>query len=149
MFLEKLVAISNNNELKASEKSISQVQRNRLVNELTDSLLKDFIELYKPNEEKEVYNVDYIRFAKVDNKTIEFEIDNESIGIIPLKISVSLPNFNNDEDLFSKVEDYKESIRLKQEKEIEKKKSKEEKIKIDEKKRKEKELEKELEKKVV
>ena len=148
MFLEKLVAISNNNELKASEKSISQVQRNKLVNELTDSLLKDFIELYKPNE-KEVYNVDYIRFAKVDNKTIEFEIDNESIGIIPLKISVSLPNFNNDEDLFSKVEDYKESIRLKQEKEIEKKKSKEEKIKIDEKKRKEKELEKELEKKVV
>ena len=139
MFLEKLIDISNSKELKASKKSISQVQRNKLVNELTDSLLQELVKLYKPTIEKDICNIDYIRFAKVDNKTIEFEIDNENIGIIPLKISVSLPNFDDTLDLYSKVEDYKESIRLKQEKEIEKQKAKEEKIKIDTKKRKEKE----------
>ena len=127
---KKLESLANNSELKATSKSINQTQRNLLVSELTRALLTDLVG--NAPKEDNVYNLnDFVNVGLVDNKTIEFAIDNEKVGIIPMRISVSLPNFDTDVDLFSRVEDFNEQLRIKAETEKQKLEEKQKKIKAD------------------
>lgn len=127
---KKLESLANNSELKATSKSINQTQRNLLVSELTRALLIDLVG--NAPKEDNVYSLnDFVNVGLVDNKTIEFAIDNEKVGIIPMRISVSLPNFDTDVDLFSRVEDFNEQLRIKAETEKQKLEEKQKKIKAD------------------
>lgn len=127
---KKLESLANNSELKATSKSINQTQRNLLVSELTRALLTDLVG--NAPKEDNVYNLnDFVNVGLVDNKTIEFAIDNEKVGIIPMRISVSFPNFDTDVDLFSRVEDFNEQLRIKAETEKQKLEEKQKKIKAD------------------
>ena len=127
---KKLENLANNSELKATSKSINQTQRNLLVSELTRALLTDLVG--NAPKEDNVYSLnDFVNVGLVDNKTIEFAIDNEKVGIIPMRISVSLPNFDTDVDLFSRVEDFNEQLRIKAETEKQKLEEKQKKIKAD------------------
>ena len=127
---KKLENLANNGELKATSKSINQTQRNLLVSELTRALLADLVG--NAPKEDNVYNLnDFVNVGLIDNKTIEFAIDNEKVGIIPMRISVSLPNFDTDVDLFSRVEDFNEQLRVKAETEKQKLEEKQKKIKAD------------------
>lgn len=127
---KKLESLANNGELKATSKSINQTQRNLLVSELTRALLADLVG--NAPKEDNVYNLnDFVNVGLVDNKTIEFAIDNEKVGIIPMRISVSFPNFDTDIDLFSRVEDFNEQLRVKAETEKQKLEEKQKKIKAD------------------
>ena len=127
---KKLESLANNGELKATSKSINQTQRNLLVSELTRALLADLVG--NAPKEDNVYNLnDFVNVGLVDNKTIEFAIDNEKVGIIPMRISVSFPNFDTDVDLFSRVEDFNEQLRIKAETEKQKLEEKQKKIKAD------------------
>lgn len=127
---KKLENLANNGELKATSKSINQTQRNLLVSELTRALLSDLVG-NAPKEDNVYALNDFVNVGLVDNKTIEFAIDNEKVGIIPMRISVSLPNFDTDVDLFSRVEDFNEQLRLKAETEKQKLEEKQKKIKAD------------------
>ena len=127
---KKLESLANNSELKATSKSINQTQRNLLVSELTRALLADLVG--NAPKEDNVYSLnDFVNVGLVDNKTIEFAIDNEKVGIIPMRISVSFPNFDTDVDLFSRVEDFNEQLRIKAETEKQKLEEKQKKIKAD------------------
>lgn len=127
---KKLESLANNGELKATSKSINQTQRNLLVSELTRALLADLVG--NAPKEDNVYSLnDFVNVGLVDNKTIEFAIDNEKVGIIPMRISVSFPNFDTDVDLFSRVEDFNEQLRVKAETEKQKLEEKQKKIKAD------------------
>lgn len=127
---KKLESLANNSELKATSKSINQTQRNLLVSELTRALLTDLVG--NAPKEDNVYSLnDFVNVGLVDNKTIEFAIDNEKVGIIPMRISVSFPNFDTDVDLFSRVEDFNEQLRIKAETEKQKLEEKQKKIKAD------------------
>lgn len=127
---KKLESLANNGELKATSKSINQTQRNLLVSELTRALLADLVG--NAPKEDNVYNLnDFVNVGLIDNKTIEFAIDNEKVGIIPMRISVSFPNFDTDVDLFSRVEDFNEQLRIKAETEKQKLEEKQKKIKAD------------------
>lgn len=127
---KKLESLANNGELKATSKSINQTQRNLLVSELTRALLADLVG--NAPKEDNVYSLnDFVNVGLVDNKTIEFAIDNEKVGIIPMRISVSFPNFDTDVDLFSRVEDFNEQLRIKAETEKQKLEEKQKKIKAD------------------
>lgn len=127
---KKLENLANNGELKATSKSINQTQRNLLVSELTRALLTDLVG--NAPKEDNIYSLnDFVNVGLVDNKTIEFAIDNEKVGIIPMRISVSLPNFDIDVDLFSRVEDFNEQLRIKAENEKQKLEEKQKKIKAD------------------
>ena len=127
---KKLESLANNGELKATSKSINQTQRNLLVSELTRALLADLVG--NAPKEDNVYSLnDFVNVGLIDNKTIEFAIDNEKVGIIPMRISVSFPNFDTDVDLFSRVEDFNEQLRIKAENEKQKLEEKQKKIKAD------------------
>lgn len=127
---KKLESLANNGELKATSKSINQTQRNLLVSELTRALLADLVG--NAPKEDNVYSLnDFVNVGLIDNKTIEFAIDNEKVGIIPMRISVSFPNFDTDVDLFSRVEDFNEQLRIKAETEKQKLEEKQKKIKAD------------------
>ena len=127
---KKLESLANNGELKATSKSINQTQRSLLVSELTRALLTDLVG--NAPKEDNVYSLnDFVNVGLVDNKTIEFAIDNEKVGIIPMRISVSFPNFDTDVDLFSRVEDFNEQLRIKAETEKQKLEEKQKKIKAD------------------
>lgn len=127
---KKLENLANNGELKATSKSINQTQRNLLVSELTRALLADLVG--NAPKEDNVYSLnDFVNVGLIDNKTIEFAIDNEKVGIIPMRISVSFPNFDTDVDLFSRVEDFNEQLRIKAETEKQKLEEKQKKIKAD------------------
>ena len=127
---KKLESLANNGELKATSKSINQTQRNLLVSELTRALLADLVG--NAPKEDNVYSLnDFVNVGLIDNKTIEFAIDNEKVGIIPMRISVSFPNFDTDVDLFSRVEDFNEQLRVKAETEKQKLEEKQKKIKAD------------------
>lgn len=127
---KRLENLANNGNLKATSKSINQTQRNLLVSELTKALLIDLVG--NASKEDNIYSLnDFVNVGLVDNKTIEFAIDNEKVGIIPMRISVSFPNFDTDIDLFSRVEDYNEQLRIKAETEKQKLEEKQKKIKAD------------------
>ena len=131
---KKLNEISNQKDLKFNEKSINQTQRNNLIQQLTEALTETLAACSGASkEEGDIFVIDNVKFAMVNNKTIEFEIDNENVGFIPLKISLSIPNFDDSLTLNDKVEDYKASIeekqKQKQKKEEEKEAKKNEKIK--------------------
>ena len=127
---KKLESLANNGELKATSKSINQTQRNLLVSELTRALLADLVG--NAPKEDNIYSLnDFVNVGLIDNKTIEFAIDNEKVGIIPMRISVSFPNFDTDVDLFSRVEDFNEQLRIKAETEKQKLEEKQKKIKAD------------------
>ena len=111
---KKLNEISNQKDLKFNEKSINQTQRNNLIQQLTEALTETLATCSGASKEEGVFTIDNVKFAMVNNKTIEFEIDNENVGFIPLKISLSIPNFDDSLTLNDKVEDYKASIVEKQ-----------------------------------
>ena len=134
MFLNKLNEIANNQEIKASAKSINQAQRNALATELTNALLQALTQ--NCESEDNVYTLsDFVSCGMIDNKTIEFALDNEKVGIIPIRISVAFPNFDNDLDLYSRVSDYQMTLEEKALKEQEKERLKQEKIKADQERR--------------
>lgn len=134
MFLNKLNEIANNQEIKASAKSINQAQRNALATELTNALLQALTQ--NCESEDNVYTLsDFVSCGMIDNKTIEFAIDNEKVGIIPVRISIAFPNFDNDLDLYSRVSDYQMTLEEKALKEQEKERLKQEKIKADQERR--------------
>ena len=128
--IEKLVEIANKQDLKASAKSINQTQRNLLNAELTQALLTDMGNGCECDSGVYIIN-DFVNVGQVDSKTIEFSIDNENIGLIPVRISVMFPNFDNENDLFDKVADYQEKVRLDQEKKEQVKRKNELKAKAD------------------
>lgn len=128
--IEKLTEIANKQDLKASAKSINQTQRNLLNAELTQALLSDMGNGCECDSGVYIIN-DFVNVGQVDSKTIEFSIDNENIGLIPVRISVVLPNFDNENDLFDKVADYQEKVRLDQEKKEQVKRENELKAKAD------------------
>lgn len=133
--LEKILTqVANDTTLKATSKSINQTQRNKLNVDITKALLKSIV---KDSEcDNGVYYLnDLISVGQIDNKTIEFAIDNEKIGIIPIRISVALPNFDNDLDLISRVDEYQEQVNEKALKVAEKEKEKALKIKADQERR--------------
>ena len=134
MFLDKLNQIANNQEIKASAKSINQAQRNALATELTNALLQA---LTKDSEnDNGVYTLnDFVSCGMIDNKTIEFALDNEKVGIIPIRISVAFPNFDTDLDLYTRVEEYQATLEEKALKEKEKAEQKALKIKADQERR--------------
>ena len=129
MFKEKLNEIANQ-ELKASAKSINQTQRNVLMNELLDCLLEDLTK--GCNCDNGVYTTKngLVQIGRVD-KAIEFSIDNDKIGFVPVKIAISLPNFDNESDIYSRVEDFQMKLQEKAEAEKKKAELKKEKIKAD------------------
>ena len=127
---KKLDELANNGDLKATSKSINQTQRNLLVSEITKALLIDIVD-NAPKEDNIYILNEYVSLGLVDNKTIEFAIDNEKIGIIPIRINVSFPNFDIDADLFSRVEEYNEQLQLKEEVKRQKLEEKQKKIKAD------------------
>ena len=127
---KKLEELANNDNLKATSKSINQTQRNLLVSEITKALLIDIVD-NAPKEDNIYILNEFISLGLIDNKTIEFAIDNEKIGIIPIRINVSFPNFDTDVDLFSRVEEYNEQLQLKEEIKRQKSEEKQKKIKAD------------------
>lgn len=127
---KKLEELVNNGDLKATSKSINQTQRNLLVSEITKALLIDIVD-NAPKEDNIYILNEFISLGLVDNKTIEFAIDNEKIGIIPIRINVSFPNFDTDIDLFSRVEEYNKQLQLKEEVKRQKLEEKQKKIKAD------------------
>lgn len=130
MFFEKLTEIANNNELKASAKSINQTQRNQLNAELTMALLKMLVG--DSQADSGVFSInDVVSVGQIDSKTIEFALDNAKVGIIPIRISISIPNFDTDLDLYSRVEEYQMAIEEKASKLAEKEELKQAKIKAD------------------
>ena len=127
---KKLEELANNGDLKATNKSINQTQRNLLVSEITKALLIDIVD--NAPKEDNVYSLnDFVNVGLVDNKTIEFAIDNEKIGIIPIRINVSFPNFDTDVDLFSRVEEYNQQLQLKEEIKRQKLEEKQKKVQAD------------------
>lgn len=127
--INKLNEIAKTEGIKATEKSINQTQRNNLVQEITTALLKSIVG--DRTDEDGVYTIsDYVSVGRIDSKTIEFAIDNEFTGLIPMTLSVSIPNFT-DEDLYDKTSDYKLKVETKQRKKEEEAKAKAEKIKKD------------------
>ena len=134
MFLKKLNEIANNQEIKASAKSINQAQRNALATELTNALLQAITKGCESEDNVFVLS-DFVSCGMIDNKTIEFALDNEKVGIIPIRISVAFPNFDNDLDLYSRVRDYQMTKKKKALKEQEKERLKQEKIKADQERR--------------
>lgn len=134
MFIKKLNEICDNKEIKASAKSINQTQRNQLSLELTKALLETLGQNCK--EDNGIYELNhYINFGMIDNKTIEFAIDNASVGIIPVRISIAFPNFDNDIDLYSRVEEYQTILEEKEFKAQAQAELKAKKIKADEERR--------------
>ena len=127
---KKLEELTNNGDLKATSKSINQTQRNSLVSEITKALLIDIVD-NAPKEDNIYILNEFISLGLVDNKTIEFAIDNEKIGIIPIRISVSFPNFDTDVDLFSRVEEYNKQLQLKEEIKRQKLEEKQKKVQAD------------------
>lgn len=127
---KKLEELANNGDLKATSKSINQTQRNLLVSEITKALLIDIVD-NAPKEDNIYILNEFVSLGLVDNKTIEFAIDNEKIGIIPIRINVSFPNFDTDVDLFSRVEEYNEQLQLKEEIKRQKSEEKQKKIQAD------------------
>ena len=127
---KKLEELANNGDLKATSKSINQTQRNLLVSEITKALLIDIVD-NAPKEDNIYMLNEFISLGLVDNKTIEFAIDNEKIGIIPVRINVSFPNFDNDVDLFSRVEEYNKQLQLKEEIKRQKLEEKQKKVQAD------------------
>lgn len=127
---KKLEELTNNGDLKATSKSINQTQRNLLVSEITKALLIDIVD-NAPKEDNIYILNEYVSLGLVDNKTIEFAIDNEKIGIIPIRINVSFPNFDTDVDLFSRVEEYNKQLQLKEEVKRQKLEEKRKKIQAD------------------
>lgn len=127
---KKLNELANNGDLKATSKSINQTQRNLLVSEITKALLIDIVD-NAPKEDNIYILNEFVSLGLIDNKTIEFAIDNEKIGIIPIRINVSFPNFDTDVDLFSRVEEYNEQLQLKEEIKRQKLEEKQKKIKAD------------------
>ena len=134
MFLNKLIEIANNQEIKASAKSINQAQRNALATELTNALLQALTK-DSENDNGDYTLNDFVSCGMIDNKTIEFAIDNEKVGIIPIRISVAFPNFDTDLDLYTRVEEYQITLEEKALKEKEKAEQKALKIKADEERR--------------
>ena len=132
MFKSKLIAISESQDIKATAKSINQTQRNQLATELTMSLLETLQNIYASENIQGIVNLnDYVSFGMIDNKTIEFALDNEKVGIIPIRISVAFPNFDTELDLYSRVEDYQELIKEKELKAKQQAETKQAKIKAD------------------
>ena len=127
---KKLEELSNNGDLKATNKSINQTQRNLLVSEITKALLIDIVD-NAPKEDNIYILNEFISLGLIDNKTIEFAIDNEKIGIIPIRINVSFPNFDTDVDLFSRVEEYNQQLQLKEEIKRQKLEEKQKKVQAD------------------
>ena len=127
---KKLEELANNGDLKATSKSINQTQRNLLVSEITKALLIDIVD-NAPKEDNIYMMNEFVSLGLVDNKTIEFAIDNEKIGIIPIRISVSFPNFDTDVDLFSRVEEYNKQLQLKEEIKRQKLEEKKKKVQAD------------------
>ena len=127
---KKLEELANNGDLKATSKSINQTQRNLLVSEITKALLIDIVD-NAPKEDNIYMLNEFISLGLVDNKTIEFAIDNEKIGIIPIRINVSFPNFDTDVDLFSRVEEYNKQLQLKEEIKRQKLEEKQKKVQAD------------------
>ena len=134
MFFKKLDSVANNENIKATAKSINQTQRNTLVAEITKALAKTLAD-GKASENGIYYLTDYVSMGQIDNKTIEFAIDSETVGVIPLKISVSIPNFDTDLDLYARVEEYQATLEEKALKIAEKEKEKAKKIKADQERR--------------
>ena len=134
MFIKKLNEICDNKEIKASAKSINQTQRNQLSLELTKALLETLGQNCK--EDNGIYELSrYINFGMIDNKTIEFAIDNARVGIIPVRVSIAFPNFDNDIDLYSRVEEYQSILEEKEFKAQAQAELKAKKIKADEERR--------------
>lgn len=127
---KKLEELANNGDLKATSKSINQTQRNLLVSEITKALLIDIVD-NAPKEDNIYMLNEFVSLGLVDNKTIEFAVDNEKIGIIPIRINVSFPNFDIDVDLFSRVEEYNEQLQLKEEIKRQKSEEKQKKVQAD------------------
>ena len=127
---KKLEELTNNGDLKATSKSINQTQRNLLVSEITKALLIDIVD-NAPKEDSIYILNEFVSLGLVDNKTIEFAVDNEKIGIIPIRINVSFPNFDTDVDLFSRVEEYNKQLQLKEEIKRQKSEEKQKKIQAD------------------
>lgn len=127
---KKLEKLASNGDLKATNKSINQTQRNLLVSEITKALLIDIVD-NAPKEDNIYILNEYVSLGLVDNKTIEFAIDNEKIGIIPIRINVSFPNFDIDADLFSRVEEYNAQLQLKEEVKRQKLEEKQKKVQAD------------------
>ena len=127
---KKLEELSNNGDLKATNKSINQTQRNLLVSEITKALLIDIVD-NAPKEDNIYILNEFVSLGLVDNKTIEFAVDNEKIGIIPIRINVSFPNFDTDVDLFSRVEEYNQQLQLKEEIKRQKLEEKQKKVQAD------------------
>ena len=127
---KKLEELSNNGDLKATNKSINQTQRNLLVSEITKALLIDIVD-DAPKEDNIYILNEFVSLGLIDNKTIEFAVDNEKIGIIPIRINVSFPNFDTDVDLFSRVEEYNQQLQLKEEIKRQKLEEKQKKVQAD------------------
>ena len=127
---KKLEELANNGDLKATNKSINQTQRNLLVSEITKALLIDIVD-NAPKEDNIYMLNEFISLGLIDNKTIEFAVDNEKIGIIPIRINVSFPNFDTDVDLFSRVEEYNKQLQLKEEIKRQKLEEKQKKVQAD------------------
>ena len=127
---KKLEELANNGDLKATSKSINQTQRNSLVSEITKALLIDIVD-NTPKEDNIYMLSEFISLGLIDNKTIEFAVDNEKIGIIPIRINVSFPNFDTDVDLFSRVEEYNKQLQLKEEVKRQKLEEKQKKVQAD------------------
>lgn len=100
--LEKM---ANNGELKASEKSIEQKQRNTIKRELTEALGQLLSEAVAGSTEIEVYRTE---------KGIMMGIDHPTIGIIPIEFSVAIKNL--DCDPLEEEEAYLEKLKLQEEK---------------------------------
>lgn len=123
MFKEKIVDLANREDLKATEKSLNQTQRNVIASELLDSLFSDLCEkiIGAKTEENSMYATrEYVNIGRIEN-AIEIEVDNENIGFIPIKISLSIPNFS-DESLIEKVVAWTEKKQKKEQMKIEKEK---------------------------
>ena len=125
MLINKLNEISNSKDLKFNETSINQTQRNNLIVELTKAFIDTLAAYSGASQEDGVYVVnDNLKFAMVNNKTIEFEIDNENVGFIPFRISLSIPNFDENLSLADKVEEYALAVAEKEQKKAEKEQKK-------------------------
>ena len=123
MFKEKIIELANREDLKATEKSLNQTQRNVIASELLDSLYSDLSEkiIGAKTEENSMYATrEYVNIGRIEN-AIEIEVDNEYIGFIPIKISLSIPNFS-DESLIEKVVAWTEKKQKKEQMKIEKEK---------------------------
>lgn len=128
--IEKLIEIANKQDLKASAKSINQTQRNLLNSELTQALLSDMGNGCECDSGVYIIN-DFVNVGQIDSKTIEFNVDNENVGLIPVRISVVFPNFDNENDLYDRVAEYQKKVKLDQEKKEQIKRENELKAKAD------------------